>query len=285
MTPFEPETHRDLRPHAPRINGMRKALVVAIALLAVPAARGDGLPVLNIDVSAKGVAAPGGTVRYVTVTPGNVTVVEAIAKRTGRIVRSAYWQGKFTIPAVAYDGTAGGLSADRNTLVLIAPREGFPRVRTQLLVLRTHTLRLVRRIDLAGDFSYDAISPDGSRIYLIQYTSKIDPTRYAVRSFDVQRGRLDAKPIVDPRDTTEKMRGNPMSRVTSADGRFAFTLYDGGGLHPFIHALDTRDATARCIDFDVPGGTNLWAARLRLDGSKLVVLYHGVSLYTLDTAV
>ena len=199
-------------------------------------------------------------------------------------MRSAYWLGKYTIPAVAYDGTAGGLSADRNTLVLIAPREGFPRVRTQLLVLHARTLGLERRIDLAGDFSYDAISPGGSRIYLIQYTSKIDPTRYLVRSYDVLRGRLDAKPVVDPRDTTEKMRGNPMSRVTSPGGRFAYTLYDGGGLHPFIHALDTRAATARCIDFDVPGGTNLWAARLRLDGSKLVVRYHGAVLYTLDTA-
>lgn len=285
MTAFAPETHRDLQLHVPRISRMRRTLVVAIALLAVPAARGDGLPVLNIDVSAKGVAAPGGTVRYVTVTPGDVTVVEAIAKRTGRILHSAYWQGKYTIPAVAYDATAGGLSADRETLVLIAPREGFPRARTQLLVLRTRTFRLVRRIDLAGDFSYDAISPNGSRIYLIQYTSKIDPTRYLVRSFDVRRGRLDTKPIVDPRDATEKMRGNPMSRVTSADGRFAYTLYDGGGLHPFIHALDTRDATARCIDFDVPGGTNLWAARLRLHGSKVVVVYHGAALYTLDTGV
>jgi hypothetical protein len=154
-----------------------------------------------------------------------------------------------------------------------------------LLVLHARTLGLERRIDLRGDFSYDAISTDGSRMYLIQYTSKIDPTRYLVRSFDVRRGRLDAKPVVDPRDTTEKMRGNPMSRVTSADGRFAYTLYDGDGLHPFIHALDTRDATARCIDFDVPGGTNLWAARLRLDGSKVVVLYHGAALYTLDTGV
>ena len=60
--------------------------------------------------------------------------------------------------------------------------------------------------------------------------------------------------------------------------------YDGGG-HPFIHALDTRAATARCIDFDVPAHTDLWAARLRLEGSKVLVLYHGASLYTLDTGV
>lgn len=263
---------------------MWKLLVVAIALLAVPAARGDGLPVLGIDVSAKGVTAPGGSVRYVTVTPGNVTVVEAIEKRTGRIVRSSDWVGKYTIPAVAYDRTAGGLSADRDTLVLIEPRAAFPRARTKLLVLHARTLGYEKLVDLRGDFSYDALSPDGARIYLIQYTSKIDPTRYVVRSYDVGRGRLDAKPVVDPRNATEQMRGNPMSRVTSRDGRYAYTLYDGDGVHPFIHALDTRDATARCIDFSVPRGTNLWLARLRLsaDGKSVAVVYRGAELYTLD---
>ena len=43
------------------------------------------------------------------------------------------------------------------------------------------------------------------------------------------------------------MHGNPMTRATSADGRWAYTLYDGNG-HPFVHALDTAPATARCID-------------------------------------
>ena len=44
------------------------------------------------------------------------------------------------------------------------------------------------------------------------------------------------------------MRGMPVTRASSPDGRFAYTLYDGAGRHPFVHALDTVGRTARCID-------------------------------------
>ena len=44
------------------------------------------------------------------------------------------------------------------------------------------------------------------------------------------------------------MRGMPVTRSSSPDGRFAYTLYNGAGEHPFIHALDTVEKSARCID-------------------------------------
>ena len=46
------------------------------------------------------------------------------------------------------------------------------------------------------------------------------------------------------------MRGQPLTRATSPDGRWAYTLYDGAGKEPFIHALDTSTRSARCIDLD-----------------------------------
>ena len=59
------------------------------------------------------------------------------------------------------------------------------------------------------------------------------------------------------------MRGQPLSRAMSPDGRWAYTLYDGNGETPFVHALDTSRATARCIDLDAIGGDeNLWRLRL-----------------------
>lgn len=240
---------------------------LALVLFAAPAATADGLPVLNVDVGASGIAAPGGAVRYVTVTVGNQTVVEATRRGGGQIVRMQAWPGTWTIPAVAYDGSASGLSADRRTLVLIEPRTSFPRAQTKLLVLDAHRLSSAGVILLRGDFSFDAVSPNGSRIFLIHYTSSYDPTRYEVRAYDVNARKLLPRPIVDPRDAAEKMRGNPLSRVMSPDGRFAYTLYDGGG-HPFVHALDTSAATARCIDVDgIPARTNLWMLRLHLSSS------------------
>lgn len=263
------------------------ALATALVLVAVaaPVASADGLPVLNVDVGAWGVAAPGGTVRYVTVTAGDRTIVEATSRRGGRIVRQQAWPGTWTIPAVAYDRSAGGLSADRRTLVLIEPRTSFPRKETRLLVVDALTLRSAGLVDLRGDFSFDAVSPDGSRIFLIQYTSPTDPTRYLVRAYDVNARRLEPKPVVDPRDATEKMRGNPLSRATSPDGRVAYTLYDGAG-HPFVHALDTARATARCIDLDgIPPRMNLWQLRLHLtDGGRALTVERGTTTFaSLDT--
>jgi hypothetical protein len=54
----------------------------------------------------------------------------------------------------------------------------------------------------------------------------------------------------------------------SPDGRWAYTLYDGNGKAPFVHALDTSRATARCIDLDAIGGAeNLWRLRLSIRGA------------------
>ena len=138
-------------------------------------------------------------------------------------------------------------------------------------------LRLRRRFTLRGDFSYDALSPDGRALFLINYLSARDPTRYRVRVYDLARRRLDPKPIVDPREPPDAMNGLPMTRVTSRDGRWAYTLYDGAGKHPFIHALDTTERRAVCIDLRDPAfARNPGKLRLRLaGGGRLEVLRAG----------
>jgi len=249
------------------------AAVVACAGAATASA--DGLPVLGVDVGSTGVTVPGAAERYVTLWSGpKSTVVARVARHGGRIVNSRLLQGTFTIPAVAYDGSASGLSADGNLLVLIQPRASFPRARTSFAVLDAGPLRPLKVLRLKGDFSFDAISPRGNRIYLIQYLSPQDPTKYAVRAFDVRAGRLLREPVVDPHEADEQMRGQPLSRAMSPDGRWAYTLYDGNGKTPFVHALDTSRATARCIDLDsLEGSKDLWRLRLTIggDGKQLAV--------------
>jgi hypothetical protein len=242
------------------------AAIVAGATAA--AASADGLPVLGVDVGSKGVTVPGAAARYVTLWSGpKSTVVARVRRNGGQIDRSRLLDGTFTIPAVAYDGSASGLSAEGRVLVLIQPRASFPRARTSFAVLDTRRLRLLKVLRLRGDFSFDAISPSGNRIYLIQYLSPNDPTKYAVRGFDVGAGRLLPKPVVDPHEADEQMRGQPLSRAMSPDGRWAYTLYDGNGKTPFVHALNTKRATARCIDLDaIGGGENLWRLRLAVRG-------------------
>jgi hypothetical protein len=237
------------------------------ASLGAAVARADGLPVLGVDVGATGVVTPSGQARYVTIAAGTSTVVARVSRHGGRILASTLLPGTFTIPAVAYDGSASGLSGDGRTLVLIEPRVSFPRAETTLAVIDTRQLTARRIVTLQGDFSFDAVSPRGSSLYLIQYTSAFDPTRYSVRAYDLGAGRLLTAPVVDPRERGEKMRGQPLTRAASPDGRWAYTLYDGAGKEPFIHALDTSTRSARCIDLDALAGTDLTQLRLKLDSS------------------
>ncbi len=253
---------------------MHSRLLVALAAILVAAtfgaasSRADGLPVLGVDAGATGIATPGGHDRYVTIPAGSDTILARVSKDGGRILGSRLLPGTFTIPAVAYDGSAGGISGDGRMLVLISPRAAFPRAATTFALIETPQLAPRGRIRLQGDFSFDAISPGGASLYLIQYTSALDPSRYLVRNYDLTARRLVAAPVVDPHEPGEKMRGQPLTRAMSRDGRWAYTLYDGAGKTPFIHALDTRRGSARCIDLDALTGTDLSRLRFKLDDSS-----------------
>jgi hypothetical protein len=152
-------------------------------------------------------------------------------------------------------------------------------------VLAATGLRPLGVVRLRGDFSYDAISPDGTWLYLIEYTSPTDPSRYLVRAYDLHTRRLLAAPVTDPREQTDKMRGSPLTRATSPDGRWAHTLYDGAGTTPFVHALDTTRRTARCIDLDALAGSDLSRVRLLISrgGRTLTVRNARQPVVAVDT--
>jgi DNA-binding beta-propeller fold protein YncE len=241
--------------------------VLVAAGVGAGGAGADGLPVLGVDAGGTGVTTPSGNARYVTVPANGNTVVARVNPHGGRILASRVLRGTFTIPAVAYDGSPAGLSADARTLMLIQPRASFPRAQTALMVVDTQRLRTLQVVRLHGDFSFDAISPRGSLVYLIEYMSTTDPTRYRVRAYDLAAGRLLAQPVVDPREPGEKMGGSPLTRATSPNGRWAYTLYDRAGKTPFVHALDTSTRSARCIDLDALTGTNHSRRRLHVDAA------------------
>jgi hypothetical protein len=265
-----------------------RTALIGLALLAAigaPAAtaRADGLPATGIDVGASGVATPGSPFRYVALRDGDMTLVARTAQQGGQVMLSRRIPGRFTIPAVAYDRSAGGLSADGETLVLIQPRPGFPRRQTGLALIDTPRLR-ARVVTLRGDFSFDAISPDGRWAYLVHYLSPRNPTDYEVRAYDVTNRRLVPGPIVDPEEPDERMGGIPISRASSPDGRWAYTLYDGK--EPFVHALDTAGRTAVCVDLPQLTGHSLTAMRLRTEGggTRLVVTDKATPRLLIDTA-
>jgi hypothetical protein len=258
------------------------AAILAGGLLAA-GAEADGLPVVNVEVGPQGVTNPGLQQRIVTLPAGKDTLVARIDRGSGRVRRFRTIRGRYTIPAVAYDGSASGLSADGRSLALIAPRVGFPRARTTFALLDAGTLERRSTLSLEGDFSFDAMSPNGRWLYLIHYTSADDPLQYQVRALDTSSGKLAPKPIVDPREPDEAMNGHPLTRATSPDGRWAYTLYEGAE-HPFVHALDTSGRSARCIDLDwLHGRKDLWQLRFALNGRELSVRSGDNSVAVVDT--
>ena len=266
---------------------MRRWLLVGgcMGALAAPAAAwGAGGPVPAMQ-GGPGVGVPDGALNYVAVGIGRRTLVEQVLRPGGGIGRTRLIGGRYGVPGVAYDNATTGLSADGRTLVLAAVLDRFPVRRTRLVVLDARRLRVVRRIALPGWYTVDAIAPHGRALYLIHYLRQ-DAARYEVRALDLAAGRLVPAPVVDPREPGEKMQGLPMTRATSADGRFAYTLYERPRGAPFIHALDTVRASAACIDLPSLAHADLSRARLTppAAGRPLLVRGAGTAPLAVDVA-
>jgi hypothetical protein len=233
----------------------------AAGLLVPESAAAAGGPVPPVQGGA-GVSAPGGQVNYVAVGAGRDTLVERVRRGDGTVERTRLIRGAYGVPGAAYDGSTTGLSADGSTLVLAAQRGG-----TRLLVLDPETLRIRKRLALPELVSVDAMSPDGRRAYVLRYPkARAGGLEYDVLALDLRSGKFRGGPITDPREPDERMGGVPLSRTVSPDGRWAYTLYSGE--ENFVHALDTLEGQARCID--LPGG-DFSGQPLRLDGTILSV--------------
>jgi hypothetical protein len=248
------------------------ALVIGAAAATGASAAGGG-PSPGVTSGSGGVVARAAGVRYVALPFQHSTVVQKVLLRGGRIARYASFPGSYGVPLVGFDGSTDGLSADGKTLVL-ASAAG----RSQFLVLDARTLRTRQTVTLKGTFSYDALSPNGQTLYLIQHvaTQNTASSRYYVRAYDLLHQRLLKKIIFDTREKWGLMSGSPITRVASAGGRWVYTLYTRPGGHPFVHALDAANLRAVCIDLPWRGSqAPVWRMKLKLaDGqSKLVV--HG----------
>jgi|SRR5579859_3544736 len=254
---------------------MRTRLLIGVAVAGLAATAGAGTARaggIAPGFAQNGVLGPGGRVRYVAVSTQHTTDLNAVGSAGGKLLRSVTLNGVYGIPAVAYDGTAGGLSRDGRTLVIST----FPgaAASTRFLVVDTRTLAVRYSIRLAGFWSFDALSPNAATMYLIQFTQTKGAIHYIVRAYDMHTRRLVEGAIAD-KSEPGPMSGLPISRAVTADGAWAYTLYDKGDGHSaFIHALDTAARAAICIDVDLPAGT-FGSGRVRLtlspDGRQLVI--------------
>lgn len=266
------------------------AAVAALSLVPVPFAQSSGTATPgNAYTTMEGVVDSRGEYRYLAATSSDQTLVMKVEIGSGRPQALRWIDGSWSVPAVTlYLNTdTSGIATDRSRLVLIDPSTGWPRGSTDLIVLEGRNLKVERRIRLDGSFSFDAISPDGSTAFLVEYPDPRDPTDYLLRVLDLDTAELEPGSLKPENDPDEAMRGSPTSRATSPDGRWAFTLYEGGQLYgfepgkpgePFVHAIDTVAKRTLCIDLDWDIDRRI-LADLRLqpseDGASIEVLVPG----------
>jgi hypothetical protein len=247
--------------------GLGAVLVSAVAVVA--AASGAG-PSPGLSPSWKGVVS--GKVRYVALPEGRSTAVQAITRDGGRVLRHVMLQGTWGIPLVAYDGTAEGLSANGRTLLLARSLYDGQTLRTttKFALVDTRKMKLRTTIRLKGAFAFDALSRDGRYVYLIEYMTPEDPSSYRVRAYDLTSSQLLPKIVSDKRSWATDMRGLPIARTWTDN--WAYTLY-GANARPFIHALDTHNVAAVCIN--LPWKTSperVFDFRLRTDSDGHLVV-------------
>jgi hypothetical protein len=257
------------------------ALAVA-ALLVAPSARADGP--LFATIGDPGVVTRDGATRYVAVPAGNATAVARIHTRGGHVDGWATVPGLWGTASVGYGPSTDGqgLSHDGRTLVLAhtgVPTSGA----TTFAVLDTHRMLDRDRIALKGQFGFDALSPDASRLYLIQFAHS-DQLHYIVRAYDMATHRLLPGRIADKTQRGWVMQGIASSRVASPDGRWVYTLYSNPNGYGFVHALDTVHGVAHCVGIPVTDQGAVDILRMRLHGSRLTLGWHDGRVFrTIDT--
>jgi hypothetical protein len=220
-----------------------------------------------------GVLSRDGTLRFVAANDGSRTLLRAIRRSDGTVARSRSLPSAFGISVLSPNGGYGeGLSHDGKTLVLQSMGFG---PRTRFVIIDTGDLSTRDTISLRGTFAYDALSPDGSRLYLIQHTSVQDVEHYIVRAYDLKEHALLPGRIADKTQKSWIMQGWSVSRATTANGRWVYTLYANPGGYPFVHALDTVAGVAHCVGLPWPASDGnqqeVFSFRLALNRTRLVV--------------
>jgi hypothetical protein len=249
------------------------ALASAVTLGVIASSAGAAGPVPGVLQGGPGIAVAGNA-HVVATKLGARTRVQLIRDRDRVVLRTRVLPGTLGVPQITFSGVVEGTWATGRRLMLSTSIYDSS-ASTRFVVVDTRTLEVVRTIALPGAFAFDALSPDGKRLYLTQFPNGVNgPIRYVVRSLIVATGRLEPGAIVDKTEPGERMAGIPMARAWSREGGSAYTLYNGLESHAFVHALDTTKRSARCIDLPWSGDAQSGLERIRMavDPNGVLVL-------------
>jgi hypothetical protein len=238
---------------------VRRLLVTALVLVGATtaAAYADGPGAGGIGTS---LVVPGGRISYTAAISRDSTRTRIAMWGRRTLVHELRLDGPYGFPFPVSNGNA--LSHDESSVVLARLD------RSTFALLDAKTLRLRRAINLGGSFTFDALSPHGRTMYLIQHVA----SHYYVRAYDVTAGRLLKQIVFDAREKGEPMAGLPVTRAVGPSGRWVYTLYARPAGTLFVHALDTVDRHAFCIDLPRHfSQAQAWRMNLGVKNKKLLV--------------
>jgi WD40 repeat protein len=243
----------------------------------------------------RAVASPDGSVYYTL--DGSPTTLRWVDAKTGHTITQLRLDGSYSFANERELGPSG-LSPNGRWLVLV----GESAASSRFAVIDTALLKLAAIAEVPGAFGYDAISDDGTSLYLIERIALDTANQlgvnaaysYRVRVYDVPSGKLSETLVVDVKlagqltgDNNAEtrvdgiMRGIYQSSVPSADGRWNFSFYYNPGRGPFIHVLHLDFRSAFCI-LDLPVVPGGYEKRL---GWSLALTPSGQTLYAVNGAL
>jgi hypothetical protein len=246
--------------------------LTVLGALAVVSVASAAYPAPFALQGGQGVLSNNGATRFVASAAGESTLVRAYKTKDDSTLMSQTINGSFGVPMLTSVGPGGGMFHDGSTFVLQSMGSADT---TQFVLLRTVDLGISDQIVLKGTFAFDALSPDGSKLYLIQHKSAQDVQHYIVRAYDLKAHALMPGRIADKTQKSWVMQGWAVSRASTPNGRWAYTLYANPGGFPFIHALDTVRGVAHCVGVPWPqtetNQNKVFNFRLALRGKMLVI--------------
>jgi len=235
------------------------------------------------DVSL-GAPAPDWSVLYTTQEDAKQTIVRALNPLTGQTIRETSVSGHYSLPEVGIAGTFGGLSPNGKWLAL-ETKPGYTsdatntsQARSDLTVLDTAFAQPPKRVELSGNFAFDAVSNDGASLYLIETLPRDSASTpglgYKVRLYDLTTGVLQPGVVVDKTAIAETMSGTRHSSIISTDGQWVYSLYLNQAKGPFIHMLNLDGRFAICVFLPTTGKEDfekqlLWSLAQTKDGRSL----------------
>jgi hypothetical protein len=220
---------------------------------------------------------------YVATSQGARTVVTTFDTRSGATVRSFTIDGNYATDAIGYGSSTRSPDGHWLALRQLAQMGGD---QSMIAVVDTQAMKVVPTIQLSGDFALDALSPDGSVLYLLQNLHDV-AHHYYVRAYDLGIGKLLPQIIVDKTEIDHpQMRGSAVARRMGDGGTAAFTLYvDPLRNTAFVHVLPLSSTGnilpfARCVD-GLPASTSANVLR----GYTLVLSADGSTLFAVNAAL